>query len=330
MKKTLVFENTYFSLFVFFLYDKNWKSYDYLLWGNRFDHDFVEHLSNYVNVLDYSYQSIPRLITKSSKSFIQYYKDKRNLCHVVREYDNCIGNVRELNNPVISVNRVQIDDGVGTTHFELINGPKKLSYFSSLLKLIFLREPVKIEKTNKFILTKKINVTEGYRDKCSTLNMNERWSLLPDSEKKEILSIFRVSIEDFEEITGESAILFTQPFSENRSDYSEDDKVKGYKELVESYSISESNLIIKPHPAEKTNYAEKFPESIVIRPSFPAELMPLLGVNVDKVLSVATNAAECFKGNCNLIFYSKGASYFNFPESLKNKLNAMELESWKK
>ncbi|MEZ9922575.1 glycosyltransferase family 52 [Vibrio breoganii] len=330
MKKTLVFENTYFSLFVFLLYDKNWKSYDYLLWGNRFDHDFVEHFSTYVNVLDASHKAIPRLITKSSKSLVKYYLDKLNLRNIVKEYDTCIGNVRELNDPFISINRVQIDDGVGTTQFELINGPKKSSYFSSLLNIIVLRERIKISKTSKFLLTKNIEVNSDYSRKCAIMDMNEKWAELSESEKKEILSVFRVSFEDFEEINRESAILFTQPFSENRSDYSEIDKINGYKELIASHNISEDKLIIKPHPAEKTNYIKHFPRSTVIRPSFPAELMPLLGVNVDKVLSVATNAGECFKGSCNLIYYSKGAGYFNFPVSLMNKLNSMELESWKK
>ncbi|ANO31841.1 hypothetical protein A6E01_00880 [Vibrio breoganii] len=324
MKKTLVFENTYFSLFVFFLYDKNWKSYDYLLWGNRFDHDFVEHLSNYVNVLEYSYQSIPRLISKSSHSLLKYYSDKIELRNIFKNYDVCIGNVREINDPYISVTRIQIDDGTGT-HLELINGPKRKSTLFSIFDYLSFKESVKIRRSKEFILTKNIESHADYRDRCNFIDIKSEWEKRTQSEREELLSIFRVSYDDFSYINGSSSILFTQPFSENRSDYLESDKVNGYRHIINMHGIKEKDIIIKPHPAEKTDYSLYFPDATIIKSSFPAELIALLGFNLDKVLSVATTAGECFKGSCNLIYYAKGAKFFNFPESVANRLNSMDL-----
>ncbi|GEA61389.1 glycosyltransferase family 52 [Vibrio comitans] len=321
MKKTLVFENTYFSLFVFFLYDENWKNYDYLLWGNRFDHDFVKHLSTYVNVLEQSYQSIPRLITKSSHSLSKYYSDKVKLRRIINKYDACIGNVREINDPFTSVDRVQIDDGTGT-HLELVNGPKKKSSFFAFFSF---REGVKISRTSKFILTKQFESHSDYRKKCEFINIRDEWNKKTESDKKELLNIFGVSYEDFSYINNSSSILFTQPLSENRSDYSELDKINGYKHLINMHGIKEKDIIIKPHPAEKTDYSHYFPNATIIKSNFPAELIALLDVKLDKVLSVTTTAGECFKGNCNLVYYAKGADFFNFPESVANRLNSMDL-----
>ncbi|WP_415668919.1 glycosyltransferase family 52, partial [Vibrio rarus] len=135
-----------------------------------------------------------------------------------------------------------------------------------------------------------------------------------------ILNFFDVKISDFNQINNSFSVLFTQPFSESRIDYSENSKIEGYKQILCKLGISEKLLVIKPHPAEKTRYRDYFPDSIIIESTFPAELMPLLGVKVNKVVTVTSSAAKSFEGKCDEIIHTKADDCFNFPKKLADGL----------
>lgn len=325
MKNKLIFENTYYSLFLYTLYDPNWKVQDYLLWGDRFTTEAVEHMSLHINVLSTSFSYMPRVIPKLNKDPINYFKRKIEQKNIFKKYPTCIGNVREINNWLITIKRIQIDDGSGTWN-ELIKGPKSRTKLDVLSQGLVLKEANKIQRTDKFILSKNINALEKFKSKIKVIDLFSLWNDKTSKEQKDILSLFDVNYQNFINITEDFCILFTQPWSESRNDYSEQDKIDGYKHYVESLGIDFNKLVIKPHPAEKTDYALHFPGALVIKASFPAELMPILGVTVDKVLTVTSTAGNCFKGHCSEILYAKGSHFFNFPADLVSWLNKVHIE----
>lgn len=60
--------------------------------------------------------------------------------------------------------------------------------------------------------------------------------------------------------------------------------------------------MIKPHPREKTNYKNIFPDIELIEGKFPLEILMLLGINFKEVITIFSTAALNFKGITNVNF----------------------------
>ncbi|MBC7004528.1 hypothetical protein BIZ37_18360 [Photobacterium sp. BZF1] len=323
-KKKIVFENTYFSLFIYVLLDDDWQKSDYIFWGNRFTLNCVKRMANMVNVLECSYQYLPRIIPKLNKAPIEYFKRKLEQKQIFQSYDVCVGNPREINNPLVKIDRVQIDDGVGTTHVELTNGPKKKSVINSFLSRLVLKEPTKISKIGKFYLSQNIEVKADFKEKIEVLDLNALWAEKTELQRAQILELFDVDANEFKCFDSSFSILFTQPLNEVISGYAEANKIEGYKTLLKNLGVDESKLIIKPHPADQTDYSLHFPQASVLRPSFPAEIMSLLGMEADKVITLTSNAVELFRHRSKEVVYAKAPDYFKLPEKRAKAFNALD------
>ncbi|MCQ1057244.1 glycosyltransferase family 52 protein [Photobacterium sp. ZSDE20] len=325
-KKKIVFENTYFSLFIYVLLDDDWQNSDYIFWGNRFTLNCVKRMANTVNVLACSYHYLPRVIPKLNKAPIRYFKRKIEQKQIFRSYDICVGNAREINNPLINIDRVQIDDGVGTTHVELANGPKNKSVLNRFLSRLVLKEATKISKIGKFYLSQDIEVKAEFKEKIEVLDLNALWAEKTEEQRAQILELFDVDANEFECFDNSYSVLFTQPLNEVISGYSEQSKVDGYKTLLKNLDIDESKLIIKPHPADQTDYTVHFPHASVLRPSFPAEIMSLLGMEADKVITLTSTAVELFRHSSREVIYAKAPDYFKLPEKRAKAFNALNFK----
>ena len=119
-------------------------------------------------------------------------------------------------------------------------------------------------------------------------------------------------------------MLLTQPLNEDNN-CTEEDKIKGYALLLKEHAFSETHLIIKPHPKENTDYQKYFPNATIIDKDFPIELMVLLNINVNNVITLFSTAASIFNDNSNNIIYSRAPSYFNFKEKYIKKINSLNL-----
>ncbi|MGR5143460.1 glycosyltransferase family 52 [Photobacterium sp. DNB23_23_1] len=324
-KKKIVFENTYFSLFIYVLLDDDWQNSDYIFWGNRFTLNCVERMANTVNVLECSYRYFPRVIPKLNKAPVQYFKRKLEQTQIFRNYDVCVGNAREINNPLINIARVQIDDGVGT-HVELANGPKKKGFLSGFLSRLVLKESTKISKIEKYYLSRDLEVKAEFKEKIAVLDLNTLWAEKSEEQRTQILELFDVDANEFECFDSSYSVLFTQPLNEIVSGYSEQSKVDGYRILLNSLDVDESKLIIKPHPADQTDYSVHFPHASVLRPSFPAEIMPLLGMEADKVITLTSTAVELFRHRSREIVYAKAPDYFKLPEKRAKTFNSLNFK----
>jgi hypothetical protein len=321
----LVFENTYYSLFLYLLCDEYWQKRDFLIFGDRISFDMLTRLKKHANVLDESYRFMPRPMPKFQNNPFEYMTRKRQQKQLFAKYDACIGNVREINNWLIEIKRIQIEDGTLTRN-ELTFGGKKRGVFEAFFEYLFLKEPHKTDRINKFVIAAEVKPLPQFAGKVAIIDFFALWQNKSAQERVVILDVFDVELSQFSAITSEFSILFTQPWSESANfDYAESKKVNGYKRLIEELSIDESELVIKPHPREVTDYQHYFPEAIVLKASFPSELMPLLNVSVNKVVSLSSTAGSCFKGRSNEIIYARAPEYFDMPQKMKDSINRLDL-----
>ncbi len=82
---------------------------------------------------------------------------------------------------------------------------------------------------------------------------------------------------------------------------SEEDKIKIYRGIVSKYG--EENVILKPHPREKTNWTEVFPDMPVIPRQIPMELLSKM-VKLERVATFFSTAAFGTLPDDKVDFYS--------------------------
>lgn len=323
--RILVFENTYYSLFLYLLCDDNWSERDFLIFGDRISQQTVVRLRKHANVLQDSDRFMPRPMPKMQKSPLEYISRKRQQKQLFAQYDVCIGNAREINNWQIEIQRIQIEDGTSTRN-ELTLGGKKRGIFDAFFESLFLKEPHKIDRIDKFVIATEVTPLPQFEGKVAAIDFFSLWQGKSAAEQTAILDVLDVEAAQFNAITDDYNILFTQPWSESANyDYEESQKIAGYRQLIESLGFDESQLVIKPHPREATDYSTHFPKATVLKASFPSELMPILNVRVNKVVSLNSTAGSCFDGFCEEVIYARAPDYFQFPQKLADHINNMQL-----
>jgi hypothetical protein len=107
------------------------------------------------------------------------------------------------------------------------------------------------------------------KEKAITYNLAELWNKASKSKQRLILEKFNISEHDYAKLTERPVILLTQPLSEDKA-MTECEKVSLYRNLAEPYGLS--NVILKPHPRERTDYSKMLPELLVFDKVVPFQL----------------------------------------------------------
>lgn len=145
------------------------------------------------------------------------------------------------------------------------------------------------EAVNSIFLTGKLIVPESISNKVKQVNLMDLWQKKSIEDRQILLDIFSVPQEDIERCIseGRSCLLLTQNFSKIGV-ITQEEQIEMYKDILQNYE--HKKVIIKPHPQDYIDYMEFFPECRVLEKSFPIEFVKFLGVNVKKVISVASSA----------------------------------------
>lgn len=156
------------------------------------------------------------------------------------------------------------------------------------------------KKIKKVYLTKK-DVPDIIKNKTEVIDMKKLWEIKPESEKNKILDIYDIK-EIINLLTGKNIILLiTQCLSEDGI-IPFDEEITIYNRLIKKYKSDK--IIIKPHPREKKDYTLIFPKSVIIDKPFPLELLKCVGVKIEKILTVSSNAASSFVNECEIESYN--------------------------
>lgn len=179
--------------------------------------------------------------------------------------------------------------------------PKKNKFIEKALLLCGIYSGGSLEKCGTHPNIKKVyltqnNYSEIIKDKVEVINIKELWNNKSKKEQEEILSLFNFNKSNFD--FKDNVLLLTQPFSEDNI-LSFEEEMKIYQDIINQYD----NIIIKPHPRETKNYNDLFPNIKIIESYFPIELLKLIGIKFNKVVSVNSTALYNFKDYCDVEIY---------------------------
>lgn len=135
-------------------------------------------------------------------------------------------------------------------------------------------------------------------EKAQSYDLKKLWEKSSESKKSLILSKFNLTQRDVDMMTKHPVILLTQALSEDGI-FSEEEKIKFYKEMVRPYGFH--NVLIKPHPRERTDYSTSMPECSTMNKVMPFQLFDLIGVKFKTVITVCSGAALSLQNSDTII-----------------------------
>lgn len=304
--KKLVMINTVYSLFIDILLNHSWKKNIYVFDRENFNEKDLDFF--YKNKLNFT-------------TFVPIKKDKKiikNVCNYFKYIISIIKiiiyilkeNIKIINgsDSVLPLSlkfklefQYLIEDGMLNYKLPKDRNDIKKKIIDFLLLRPINYKPFGYSKNiKKIYLTGLAPIPEEIKAKVEIINLKELWNKKTKEEKEEILDIFNFNENIINTIKNKKNILFTQPLSEDGF-ISEEEKVNLYKRIISNYKKEE--LVIKTHPREKTNYKEYFPNVEILNQSFPAELLDLLDINFEKVITIFSTAALNFSKNAEMDFY---------------------------
>ncbi len=131
--------------------------------------------------------------------------------------------------------------------------------------------------------------TPFMREKNTTkIDINALFYATDTDKQNKIMQIFGIQRTDIKDLAQKSVVLFTQTFSEDKI-MSESEKVEVYKNILSRYDNSQ--IVIKTHPRETTDYRKLFPGIYIFDKIVPMELLSALGVRFKKAVTVNSTAA---------------------------------------
>lgn len=138
-------------------------------------------------------------------------------------------------------------------------------------------------------LTGILPIPEIIVKKVRQINLELLWQQKDERGKEWILNIFMPNGFDPKLLKRYDILLLTQPITEQSEGYfSESEKIKVYRLLLKDYN--ESNVLIKVHPTEVTDYSLYFPSAGILTGVCPMELLSFLGIAFKKTITVNSTA----------------------------------------
>ncbi|WP_092737314.1 glycosyltransferase family 52 [Riemerella columbipharyngis] len=203
---------------------------------------------------------------------------------------------------------------------------KKENIFEIAIELFFLR----IEKYKGIAskrLAKKIFTRNDHNDpKVEVVSLQALWDNSSERKKNFILDRFCFRRDLIDGLQKRSVIVLTQPFYEDswvEEIHTEEQKIDLYRAAIEKEG--ESNVIIKTHPREKTDYKKYFPDAVVVSQPIPFELLELNGLRLKKAYTISSTAAlNINTPDCEIIQIETGKNLIgeiDFKRICKNKKN---------
>lgn len=115
----------------------------------------------------------------------------------------------------------------------------------------------------------------------------EMWNESDIYKRRFINDVFAVSTKLISECTKYKHILLTEPLSESGL-LSEDEKIDLFRTILKR--IGRDDIVIKPHPREKTDYFIFFPNNCILKTSAPMQLLTLNGIRFEAAYSIRSSA----------------------------------------
>lgn len=199
-----------------------------------------------------------------------------------------------------------IEDGIGNYSADICETHKINPIIDKLLHICgiyFLNknEGLGTHKNIKKVYLTNENNNPLIKDKVEVINIKKLWNKLSNEKQKEILNLFNVPLDNIN-FNSKTALILTQPLYEDNLATLEDE-FKIYDEFFEKFKDYE--IIIKPHPRDKKDYEEIYPNVKVIDRYFPIELLSLINITPTVVCSAVSNALLNFENSEIYVYQGK-------------------------
>ncbi len=147
------------------------------------------------------------------------------------------------------------------------------------------------------VLTGILPVPTIIQNKVKIINLEEEYLKLSSKRRGRVINYFPTITVDTKHI---EVLLLTQCYSEDGI-ISEQDKINIYRKIMSEFH--DKVIYIKPHPRERTNYSEIFPNVVIIENAVPIELFVFLDLKIDIVATISSTGAYVFKNKSEVLFY---------------------------
>lgn len=220
---------------------------------------------------------------------VQYY----DLCYVISEY------ARKRHIPVWGHDHMKLSRAFLTNGIRVLeDGLGNYKYSYAKRHMIVLDEgrcymPMGYDDlVSKVVLTGQFPLPEEIVDKIEVVSPSLLWGNRGAAEKKEIAGIMGFPYEEIEQEieAGKTIIFMTEPHVSGGEMWMEEEQqIKMYRHILSNYQ--KSQIMIKPHPGDHINYAEKMPEYYVLKGQFPIQMIAWFGIKIEKY--IVMNHSSC-------------------------------------
>ena len=206
-----------------------------------------------------------------------------------------------------------IEDGPGTCllnrerpghQFPDTRNPFCLLAFYALGGTIYLktmgRNPQCI---NRWVTSQEdVRLFEKERVPFEVLDVRKLWEGASEEKKKMVLRVIdgRIGGLDVSALSKTNeTVLLTQPMIEDCG-LTEDEIEAVYRPFIDRYA--QSGVVIKPHPRDKFDYENRFPNCRVLRTRIPMQLLNAFGLNFKRAITICSSSVSDMSEDMELVW----------------------------
>lgn len=132
------------------------------------------------------------------------------------------------------------------------------------------------------------------------LNLHELWESASSEKRKYILSAFGIEEDILQSLQHCKTIIFTEAFAEDGLNLNEAASI--FEPFVKKYQPE--GVMIKPHPRDKMDWAQVFPETIILKTKVPMQILSIMGADFERAITVCSTAISSMKADTEIIWVS--------------------------
>jgi hypothetical protein len=216
-----------------------------------------------------------------------------------------------------------LDDGIFSykkiIHWPFLKTKIKELLFGRASVIYSFNDP----QIKKIYLSDAIKKNAEGSEKVIRFNFKELYDQYNEKEQRDIQQMFGLLDNDIDELKKRKIVLLTQPIDLDCG-LSENEKIQVYAKILSNYQ--QEDVVIKPHPRERTDYKLLFPDYCIFsKKSVPMEIFELAGIKFDTAVTICSTAVLTLNYNIKIDWYGTAIH----PKILKTFGN-LRLEDFKK
>lgn len=189
--------------------------------------------------------------------------------------------------------------------------------------LDYLHIAVAYSASSKYVKAVEVDKNEGLvgyitrRKKVRECRISELESALTDGQKDKVYKIYAQAFGLPDQFEEEINLLLTGPLAHDGILASEEDQLNCYEDAVSKYCDKEKKLLIKPHPRDSVNYAQRFPDALMIDKIVTSEVLSFCSsLKIDKVITIYSSSVPAFQKAKDMVVL--GDSFLNGYHRISN------------